>query len=1032
MIPVLKLYLLGGFRLLYGEAPVTAINTPRLQSLLAYLVLHHHAPHPRSHLAFLFWPDSTEAQARTNLRYLIHQLRHALPQADQFLYTGDGTLHWRADTPFTLDVADFEQAIAQADRAEQAGDQTEVRATLERAVTLYQGDLLPSCYDEWLLPERERLSQLFITALERLILLLESQRDYRPAISYTQRLLRHDPLHEAAYRHLIRLHASSGDRVGALRVYHTCAAVLQRELAVEPSVAIREEYERLLHKEPPAGLPELSPSLTPDVSPLHPPGSLPNNLPIQLTSFIGREREMTEIKRLLTGTRALTLMGPGGCGKTRLALEVAADLLLRREFADGVWWVELATLADPALVAQTVASALGVQEQPGKLLRETLSDYLRPKNLLLALDNCEHLVGACAQLVEGLLRTCPKLKVLTTSREPLSIAGETTWLTPSLSIPDPHHLPPVGEEAVSGLSQYEAVRLFIERAASNLPTFILTPHNAALIVQVCQRLDGMPLAIELAAARVKLLSVAQISERLDDCFKLLAAGSRTIVSRHQTLRAAIDWSYNLLSEPERVLFQRLAVFEGGFTLEATEEVCAGRGIAPDEILELLSHLVDKSLVVVGTQQGREARYRLLETIRQYGRDRLLESGEAEIIRQQHAAYYLTLAEQAELKLQGLEQLAWLDRLEVEHDNLRAALRWSQAEAQAGETGLRLAGTLGLFWYLHGHWSEGRGWLEGMLTQTEGLGRTPARAKALLNAGTLAHYQGDYGQAVLLLGESLTLHRKLGDKVGSAWSLYRLGHTADRQGHYERAAALLGESVMLFRQAADKWGAALSLCILGWATWHLGDYEVAAMFCQESLALSRELGQPRGVAWALYCLGGVTMSQGDYGQAIALSEESLALFRHLGTKDGIALSLHTLGYMALFQGHYGRAASSFGESLGLRRELGDNVGVAHGLAGLAGVAGSQGRSAPAARLFSAAAALLDTIGASLEPVDRAAYDRNVAAVHALLDEAAFEAAWVEGQALSQEQAIAEALRVAAELNSTEAQAGPNQPAPSSPA
>ncbi|MFN8454180.1 MAG: BTAD domain-containing putative transcriptional regulator [Anaerolineae bacterium] len=1019
---MLKLYLLGGFRLLADDTPVTALNTPRLQALLAYLALHRHAPQPRAHLAFLFWPDSSEAQARTNLRYLLHQLRQALPQVEQYLHTGDGALHWRADAPFTLDVADFEQAITEANRAEQAGNPAEMRATLERAVSLYQGDLLPSCYDEWLLSERERLQQACITILERLILLLESQRDYPSAIAYSQRLLRHDPLHEAGYHHLMRLHAASGDRVGALRVYHTCVTVLQRELAVEPSAIIRAEYERLWHQEPPAG-----PAFTLDVSAAHPLSSPSNNLPTPLTTFIGREHEMAEIKQLLVGARLLTLTGSGGCGKTRLALEVATELLLEQAFADGVWWVELAALADPALVPQAVASALGVQEQPGKLLRETLSDYLRPKKLLLILDNCEHLVAACAQLAEGLLRTCPKLKVLATSREQLSVNGETIWPTPSLSLPDPRHLSSKNEEAISALSQSEAVRLFVERAASTLPTFTLTQRNAAEVVQICRRLDGIPLAIELAAARVKVLTVSQITARLDDSFKLLAAGSRTAASRHQTLKAAIDWSYNLLGEAERVLFQRLAVFEGGFILEAAEAICAGRGIEAIEILELLSYLVDKSLVVVGTSHpGREARYRLLETMRQYGRDKLVTSADAEWARQQHAAYYLKLAELSRPKLQGPEQLAWLDRLEIEHDNLRAAVRWSQAS----ETGLQLAGTLGLFWYLHGHWSEGRGWLESMLAQTEGLDYTQARAKALLNAGTLAHYQGDYHAATALLNESLTLHRELGDKVSSGWALYRLGHTADRQGNYEQAAALLGDSVMLFRQAGDKWGAALSLCILGWATWHLNDYELAAMFCQESLALSQELGYPRGVAWALYCLGGVTMSQGDYGQAATLSRESLALFRQFGIKDGIALSLHTLGYASLFQGNYGPAASSFAESLALRQELGDRVGLAHSLAGLAGLAGMQGRMVEAARLFGAAELLLDTIKAFLEPFDQAAYDRHVAAVHATMGETAFEAAWLAGRVMDQEQVIAEALRLTAKLNST---AGPAPvSAPSSPA
>jgi non-specific serine/threonine protein kinase len=1008
---VLKVYLLGGFRLLYGQTPVTAINTPRLQSLLAYLVLHRHAPQPRYHLAFLFWPDSTEAQARTNLRYLIHQLRHALPQVDQFLDSGDGALQWRTDTLFKLDIADFEQAVAQAAQAEQAGDHPEAQANLEQALSLYQGDLLPSCYDDWLLAERERLRQMFGATLERLILRLEQEGDYRSAIRYAQQLLQHDPLQEVTYQHLIRLHALSGDRASAVRLYHTCVTVLERELGVAPSSATQATYEELRLKTPPKP-PPAPPALSLPPTPRH-------NLPIPLTSFIGRVGEQVQVRQLLTTTRLLTLTGPGGCGKSRLALVVATDQA--PDYPDGAWLVELATLTGPALLPQAVATTLDIREEPQRPLVATLTSALQSRVLLLVLDNCEHLVEACALLAQTLLSACPHLQILVTSREALGLVGETVWPVPSLSLPDSRLLPPVDR-----LGQVEAIQLFVERARAALPTFALTDENAPAVTQVCHRLDGMPLAIELAAARVKLLTVQQIAARLDDRFKLLTASSRASIPRHQTLRAAIDWSYDLLSEQERVLFRRLAVFEGGFTLEATEVVCTGRGIEVGEILDLLSHLVDKSLIVVMQQQDREARYRLLETIRQYGRDKWLGTGETEIVRQQHATYYLALAEQAELKLQGQEQLAWLDRLEVEHDNLGAALRWSQAD----EIGLRLAGALGLFWYLHGHWNEGRGWLEGILTQV--LDRTPARAKALMSSGMLAHYQGDYEQAVLLLEESLALYRELGDKGGSARSLYELGHIASDQGHYEQAASFLGDSVMLFRQAADKWGAALSLCVLGWVTYCLDDFELAARFCQESLALSREHGQSRGVAWSLYCMGSVAISRGDYEQAVTLCEESLTLFRQMGYKDGIAWSLQALGYVALFQGNNGQAVSRFVESLGLRRELGDKVRIAHCLAGLAGAAGMQGRLAQATRLFGAAAAQLDTIGASFNPAGRAAYDRNVVAVRALLDEVAFEASWAEGQAMSQEQAIVEALRVAAELNSTEAQASPNHPAPCSPA
>jgi non-specific serine/threonine protein kinase len=490
---------------------------------------------------------------------------------------------------------------------------------------------------------------------------------------------------------------------------------------------------------------------------------------------------------------------------------------------------------------------------------------------------------------------------------------------PPLSLPDSRHLP-----SVERLGQAEAIQLFVERAGAALPTFALTDENAPAVAQVCQRLDGMPLAIELAAPRVKLLTVPQIAARLDDCFKLLTAGSRTIVSRHHTLRAAIDWSYELLSEPERVLFQRLAVFESGFTLEATEVVCAGRGIEAAEILELLSHLVDKSLVVVGTQpQGREARYRLLETMRQYARDKLLASAEAEGIGQQHAAYYLTLAEQAELKLQGPEQLAWLDRLEVEHDNLRAALRWSQAEA--GETGLRLAGALGLFWYLHGYWSEGRGWLESMLTQTEGLSYTQARAKALLDAGTLAHYQGDYGQAALLLGESLTLHRTLPNTLAQANALYQLSQIETNRGNWEAAISLLEEARSL--AAIDQ--LALVRVWYGLADIYLrtGVEAKAREAGEACLRLAHEIGDTTFELFALNRLGTIeTFFIKDYAKAQQLYEQCLALARRVGNREREATALSNLGANATYQGDHQAAIRYTEAALTIQREIGDKVGM----------------------------------------------------------------------------------------------------------
>ena len=443
----------------------------------------------------------------------------------------------------------------------------------------------------------------------------------------------------------------------------------------------------------------LHPDVPTDFPPLRSLDSLPNNLPRQLTSFIGREREMAEVRRLLSTTRLLTLTGSGGCGKTRLALQVAADLV--EAFAEGVWFVDLAPLSDPALVPQTVAATLRVREEPGRPILITLSEYLQPRHLLLVLDNCEHLVGACAELAQALLRACPHLQILATSREPLRIGGETTWRVPSLSLPDLLRLP-----LVESLAEYEAVRLFTDRAEVVLPGFLVTDQNALAVAQVCHRLDGIPLAIELAATRVKVLPVHQIAARLDDRFRLLTGGSRTALPRQQTLRAVMDWSYILLSEKERTLLRRLSVFAGGWTLDAAEAVCSGNRIETVEVLDLLAQLVDRSLVAVDREDA-EARYRLLDTVRQYAREKLQDSGEETEVHGRHREWFLDLAERTEPELLGPEQGVWLARLEAEHDNLRAALTWSQQEEEGGEAGLRLAGALGRFWWMRGHLTEGR-------------------------------------------------------------------------------------------------------------------------------------------------------------------------------------------------------------------------------------------------------------------------------------------------------------------------------------
>ncbi len=461
--------------------------------------------------------------------------------------------------------------------------------------------------------------------------------------------------------------------------------------------------------------------------------SRPPTLPVSVTSFIGRTRELAEVKQRLSATRLLTLTGPGGCGKTRLALQAATDLA--DKFVDGVWFVELSTLSDPRLVPYLVATALGVREEPNRPLAVTLVDALHPRRLLLVLDSCEHLIAACAEFSHTLLHGCPQLRILATRREVLGVAGELAWRVPPLASPDPQRL-----LSIEDLVQYEAVQLFVERARTALLTFTLTNRNASVVAQVCYRLDGIPLAIELAAARVKVLAVEQIAARLDDRFHLLTGGGRMVLPRQQTLQAAMDWSYDLLSEPERRLWHRLSVFAGGWTLEAAEAVCAGVGFDVADVLDRLTSLVDKSLVNVEAPDG-EARYRLLETIRQYGLKKLERSGQAAVVRRQHLQWFVGLAERAEAELTGPDQGIWLERLETEYDNLWAVLEWSQTEAQGAEAGLRLAAALWRFWLVHGHLREGRRWLEAVLAGSR-VAWVAARAKALYGAGALAEDQGD--------------------------------------------------------------------------------------------------------------------------------------------------------------------------------------------------------------------------------------------------------------------------------------------------
>ena len=697
-------------------------------------------------------------------------------------------------------------------------------------------------------------------------------------------------------------------------------------------------------------------------SSLRPARPLPNNLPRQLSTFVGRAQEIAAIKQLLSGTYLLTLMGAGGCGKSRLSCQVGAQVL--EEFPDGVWLTELASLADPVLLPQALASALKIREQPGRPLTETLSEYLAPMSVLLILDNCEHLLIGCAQLADDLLRVCPKLRILATSREALGVTGELIHQVPGLSFPSPEKLPSPDQ-----LIQFEAIQLFVDRACLRKPGFAVTPANAGSVAKVCHRLDGIPLAIELAAARVRVLSVVQIAERLGDRFKLLTEGSRTGLPHHQTLQMTMDWSYELLSKPEAVLLRRLSVFSGEFSLEAVETVCADELVNSSEVLDLLQHLIDKSMVV-SEDHGGAVRYRLLETVRQYGQERLDKTSELPQLKRNHMEFFLAFAEEAEPNLQGSgqgsSQADWLDRLEADHNNLRTALECALAWKD-GPLVVKLAGALWRFWEVRGYLSEGRG----SLKQALAVGKDASsslQAKALDGAGRLSWRQGDFQEAKQLFAESLLLWRTAGDKAGEANSLHGLARAAG----------------------------------------NLEDFVSARTSCEESLKIQRQLHDKQGIATAINTLGEVARFQQNFMQAEKHYTESLTIFREIGDTAASVSVLHNLAYTALNQGDEKKAGAFFLEALTIARDLRDQLGIFSMLGGLACVATAMGLAERAVQLFGAAEVVGKAGGYAGDRVDHNQVKRRLAAAHSALDNETFNAAWTRGQNMSSEEAIAYAL------------------------
>ena len=924
-----RLSLLGRFTLQH-DGRVVRLRTRKEEGLLAYLALHP-GSHPREVLAELYWGDTPEEQAKGSLRAALADLRAALDP--DVLFSDRVAVQFCPPPGFRVDVLEF-RTEATRYLSTPALDP----AAFDPA--LYTGELLAGHYDDWVLAERERLRQLYLDALLHRVGRLRDLARYGEAITAARQVLAADPAEERAHQHLIYLYAVTGNRPAALRQLEVCRRSLKAELDVEPSA----ETLALLDAIPSAPL-----AAPPPAAAAAPVTASTNNLPIPLTSFVGRERELADVSRLLRmdgshigACRLVTLTGAGGSGKTRLALEVAR--LLTPKYRHGAWWVDLSSLRDPALVPDTALSALGVAPASGHPPQQTLIDYLRGRTVLLLLDNCEHLAEACARLTEAILPACSGVQILATSRQPLGVPGEQLWPVPTFSLPDA-----AAECDAECLLSYDAVRLFVERARLQRPTFSLEGHDAGHVAEICRRLDGIPLAIELAAARVRSMDVGEILARLQKRLRLLAAGSRLAPPRQQTLRASIDWSYNLLSPAEYLLLERLAVFVGGFTIPMAEMICSGEELAEEDVLDLLGRLVDRSLVV-----AEAGRYRLLETIREYALERLVDAGRAEALGERHAAYFTAFLYERRNRIQSSEQVRVIGEITTEMGNIRAAWDWAVA---ARRCDLLRCANLALIWYgeLHSWFHEG----EAMFARAvEALESGPAEDPGLvaLLRAVHGHFLGRLGRlagARQELEQGCARLRALGSPADLGTGLTLLGLAVWQEGDYPLARAILEEALRLNRDVDDRGLTGLCLFFMGLVEQTTGNVAPADACFREALAMGRDSGHPRLIAITAVHSIPTLLALGRPAQATEWLQEGLALAR---TTQDHWLEFAALGYLGRIlaaQRDYAGAKTALQEALAVAQEIGNRHDLAWGEVGLADVTLASGDVAQADRHYRSA-------------------------------------------------------------------------------